>query len=196
MLHPFRWHPWPFEVAHALGAVPLLYLAWLAIRYERRDASFWWLAGGYLVSFLADTASHWTGHPLVSSTYPILQSGLIAAAILNDRDMTIYVLIMGWAATAALGFQGVTGVDILLHTVCWLSLVGLAYQAKGVPFRSALMLGFGLGWLAWVWYAGWPGWGSWAGFQLTRVAGCALFCVAAARGTRRAPLVLLKGRAA
>lgn len=176
-------HRWPFEAAHALGAVPLLVLIG-----RRRDAAFWWIAGGYFVSFLADTASHWTGHPLVSSTYPLLQAGLIAAALLADADLTLYVLLLAWAATTALGFQGVTGLDILLHTVAWLPLVAFGWRT---PFRSALLVSFGLGWLCWLAYTGWPGWTTWLLFQGTRVAGTGLFCRAAIRAARL-HLILLR----
>ena len=184
LLTPFRWHPWPFEAAHALGAVPLLYLAWLGFRYQRRDPAYWWVAAGYFASFLADTAAHWIGHPLVSSTYPILQAGLIAAALLPAAELTLFVVVMAWAATTAVAWQGITGVDILLHTVCWLSLAGIAYRARSVPFRDALLTSFGVGWLAWLLYSADPGWLSWAGFQLTRVAGTAAFCVAVAHAGR------------
>lgn len=187
-------HAWPFELAHALGAVPLLWLGWLRFRGQVRDAAFWWVAGGYFVSFLADTASHWTGHPLVSSTYPLLQAGLIAAAVFPPEDDWLYVWTLAGAGLASVWLTGVTGLEILLHTVAWLPLASAALSRRGVPFRPALLLSFGLGWVAWLAYTGWPGWSTWILFQLTRVAGTTAFCVAAARAAR--PHLILLRRAA
>lgn len=171
---------WPFGVAHHMGAAPLIWVAWLRFRGKKLDVAWLWLAGAFFVSWLADTASHWTGHPLVSVTYPVTQAGIISAVFLNRYDAMKLVAVIVVVGVADVLWQGVQGPDILLRTVAWLSIVGIAYPLKQLgKLRVSLLVSFGVGWLAWMWYAMNPGWPSYLGYQGIRLMGILLFCLAA-----------------
>lgn len=189
---------WAAEVATAIGIVPLLWIAFLHFRGKARDLAWWWIAGAFAVSWLADNASRWTGHPLVSVTYPVAQAGLIGAVFLFRADAIKFVLVLMAVGVADILLIGVQGPDILLRTVAWLSVVGIVYPIWQLGrLRTSLLVYFGMGWLAWMLYASiatWPDWVfyfrgqphaispawlSWSSYQLTRLAGILLFCWAA-----------------
>jgi len=168
------------EVAHQMGLVPVLWLAWLHFRGKPRGAEWWWLAGAFFVSWLADTASHWTGHPLVGMVYPVLQAGLVGAVLLYRKDAIVFVVLLMVAGIADVLVNGILPHDVFLRTVAWLSVVGIVYPLKQLgQLRASLLLYFGCGWLAWMWYAVDPGWYSWGWYQFIRFSGILAFCWAA-----------------
>jgi len=111
------------ELAHWLGLAPV---AWLALRRERRS-DWWWLAGAFGVSWIADTAAHLWGHPwFVSAVYPVSQAALIGAVLLPrpDADWFIGVLVVG--GILGLAREGTTHPSVLLHTVAYGGIVAVS----------------------------------------------------------------------
>ena len=171
------------ELAHALGIVPLLWLAVLHATGQKRDAGWWWIAGALSVSFIADTASHWVPHPLVSQVYPVTQAALIAAVLLPSRPLVESVIALFLCAAAgSIVVRQAAGLDVLLHTIAWGGIALIAYdQLPKGALRSALVYGFGLGVVAWWAFVAVPGWWTWGAFQLTRVFAVGGFTLAAWR---------------
>lgn len=163
-----------------MGLVPLVWLAILHFRGKVCGAEWWWLAGSFAVSWLADTASHYTGHPLVGMTYPVLQAGIIGAVFLFRADAILFVLALMVAGVTDVLVNGILPHDVFLRTVAWLSVVGILWPLRQLGrLRTSLLVAFGLGLLTWWGYAIWPGWTSWSLYQLTRLIGILLFCWAA-----------------
>lgn len=160
------------EGAHALGLLPLL---WVASHFERR-AEYWWLAVAFGVSFLADSAAHTLNPAVVSAVYPVLQAGLVGAVFLSRANASAFVALLvaaGWAS-----LQLGQSPDWLLHSVAWVGCAFLAYHRAPGRVKEALVLYFGLGWLAWLSYVLSPGWASWGTFQGIRALGILWFCLA------------------
>ena len=158
-----------------MGLVPLL---WLVAQRETRPV-WWGIAGAFGISWVADWASHWTGTWFVSALYPVSQAALIGALLLQKPQALLF--------TGALVLVGLFGVlthgtqtpEVLLHTVAWLSVVGIVWPLPLGRLRLALLGYFGLGWLAFLGYVLQPGWASWGLYQGTRALGIGLFCWAA-----------------
>jgi hypothetical protein len=169
-----------------MGLIPLIWLAILHFRGKRAGIEWWWLAGAFAVSWLADTAAHWTGSQLVGAVYPVSQSAIIGAVLLSRSEaieLTIGLVAIGVLDVYA---NGITGPDILLRTVAWLSIVGIVYPLRQLErLRMALIVSFGVGWVCWLGYAIWPGWSSWGLYQTVRLAGILLFCWASLKPSPR-----------
>jgi hypothetical protein len=168
------------EVATAIGAVPISRLGILRFKGKACDRAWWWLACAFLVSWMADNATRWTGHPMVSVTYPLLQAGIIVSVFLFRGDAIKMVIVLMMAGVADILWNGVQSPDILLRTVAWLSVVGVIYPLGQLGrLRASLLVYFGIGWACWMLYVAWPGWTSWSLYQLSRLVGIILFCWAA-----------------
>lgn len=171
--------PASVPVAHALGIVPVL---WLALRRERRR-EWWWLASALGVSFLADTVAllaYLRGTsvaPVVSTIYPVGQAALIGAVFLSRADA------QGWlGALVLVGLGSLALPDgLLVETVAWLGVAAIAWDHAVGPLRAALLLIFGLGWCAWMVYDAVPAMSTWLAYQSCRALGTGLFCWAQAR---------------
>lgn len=165
---------------HALGLVPLLWLVGLAFQRDQHDAAWWWLAAAFGVSFVADTLALFI-NPIVSGyIYPLLQGSIIGAVLLSRSDAATFGLVLGVTALAALAVLGIGGY-VPLHVVASLGVTGIAYHYRRLPslLRWSLLVSFGVGCAAWLLYAEHITWTTWGLYQLTRVAGTALFCAAA-----------------
>lgn len=162
-------------LALAFGLVPLLAVALL----RPKGSAWWWLAVAFGVSFVADLASLWWGHPLISQTYPVLQAGLFALVI-APRPVAIGTIgLVAVASAVSLGLRIAEGLDFMLHAVAWGSTAILArrYLIPGA-LRTALLLGFGGGVVAWTGFVIDPGWFWWLALQTTRALAAGWFCVA------------------
>lgn len=146
------------------------------------DAAWWWLAGVFGVSFLADSAAHWINPMVVGKAYPLMQAVLVAL-IFRARGQAVHVLgLLTLVTLVACWWQGPTGPDVLLRTVAWGTIIGLAWPRWELGLlRGALLVTFGCGLLTWYGYTLWPGWASWGVYQSTRVVGSLIFCLAALR---------------
>src|SRR5947208_264158 len=107
------------EIAHQMSLLPLLWLALLHARGVHRDAAWWWIAGAFGVSWLADTAAHWVSPWMVSAVYPVSQSAIIGAVLLGRRDAMAFLGALVCMALLSLFWEGVNGPMILLRTVAW-----------------------------------------------------------------------------
>lgn len=157
-------------VAWGLGLVPLLCVA-----ATKAPKAYWWLAGAFAVSFLADASALLTAAPhWVSRVYVVSQAALVGAVFL-DRPDALWTL----AALVFLGLVGVflqpAGPELFTHTCAWGLVALLAYEIAPQPLRRSLLVYFGWGLLAWAAYVMVPGWPSWLAYQGTRLVGIALF---------------------
>jgi hypothetical protein len=157
--------------AETLGLVPL---GWLAFRRERRP-EWWWIAGAFGVSWLADIGARLGDPWLVNAVYPVSQAGIIAAVLWPRREAQLAIGLLVVAGLCVLWLEGISGPDIILETVAALVIVGSAWRS---PFRGSLLVAFGLGWLAWMGYTLRPGLEMWGCYQATRVVAAAMFCQA------------------
>jgi hypothetical protein len=177
-----------FEIAHHMALIPVVWLGWLRFRGRDLGLAWWLLAGAFSISWLADWAAHWFNPLLVSPVYLVSQAWIVSAVFLSRREMLLLVTVLTLTGLAAVLWRGVSEPDVLLHTVAWLSVVGIVYQLPQLArLRTALLVAFGLGWLAWLGYAISPGWISWLIYQSVRATGIGLFCWAAT-----SPLPVLK----
>jgi hypothetical protein len=175
------------EFAHWMALLPLACLVLLARRGETRDAAWWWLAGAFSVSWLADTwadvipkSQRW----IPSLVYPLAQSALVGAVLLR-RSLALWFL----AALTAAGLSsamifGVSGPEILLRGMAWLGLGALVNRVT-IPLRLRLALSvyFGLDLIVWGVFMHWPTIVAWYVYQGIRLAGLMLFCDAATHPT-------------
>lgn len=164
-----------------MGLVPLAWLAWRTWREtEAPDLAYWWLAGAFAVSWVADSAAHVASPWAVSLLYPITQAALVGFVLLDtDRERVGLVLTLAAVAIVAVAWRGVEQPDVLLHTAAWLSVAGIVVDRRYLGrMRVALLVYFGVGCACWWAYVIAPGWTSWSALQLSRALGLALFCYA------------------
>jgi hypothetical protein len=167
-------------IAHGLGAVPLAWLALLAVRGYRVDAAWWWMAVAFGVSFAADVASLVVGHPLVSQTYPVLQGAVFTLALVPSRYAVRVIAAFFVAAAVSVTIRHAAGLDVLLHVVSWGFVA--AFAVNRVP---ALAWGFAALCVAWLAYVAWPGWWTWGAMQAVRGVTACAWGVSAWREARR-----------
>ena len=173
---------WLWRVLMALGLVPLAWLALLRWRGSRLDSAWWWMAFGFAVSFVADVATLVYPHRLVSQVYPVLQAALFILVLLPRKYAEWVIAVILVAASVSIAARDAAGLDVLLRVVAFGSVAGVAWLTlKPSVLRSSLIVAFGGGAVAWVGYVLSPGWTSYAGIQVARVAGTALWCLAATR---------------
>lgn len=165
----------------ALNFVSLLWMGWLAYRHEQRDVAFWWIAGAFAMGGVADILAFLgLGWETVSHVYPVGQSALIAAVLL-DKHTALWLLCgLGWASFLSL-LVFPTHTDVPLHTAAWGSLAWIGWRAKGCPFRPVLLWAFGAALLAWYWFAWTRSLESWLALQGCYAVGLGWFCLAASR---------------
>lgn len=163
-----------------MALVPLLWLAWLHWRGRDPGLAFWWLAGAFAVSWLADTAAHFANPWVVSKVYPVSQAAIVGMVFLSRRDAMLLIVVLALVGILDVLWIGIGDFDILLRTVAWLSVVGIVWPLRQLGrLRTSLLVYFGLGLAMWWGYAIWPGWTSWLGYQGVRAIGILWFCLAA-----------------
>ncbi len=171
-----------YDLPAALGLVPV---TWLAFRYWRGavvSVAAWTIAVAFWVSFLADMAvrAHHDWQWVVSPVYLVSQGTLMAGALLAWPTVLALVLpTLVAAGIVAMLAHGAEGPDILLHTVAFGTIAGLALQRT--RYRSALLVGFGVGLVAWWAYCASPSMATWAAYQSCRALAVVLFCAVEAR---------------
>jgi hypothetical protein len=174
------------EIAHQMALVPFLWLAALRARGARVDAAWFWLAGAFFVSWLADSGAHFVDPWLMSLVYPVSQAALVVAVLLERREALLFVGALVAVGVVAVAWQGVGAPDVLVHTVAWLGVALVVYDRDALGrLRLALLVSFGVCWLVWLCYTVWPGWTAWLAYQCVRALGIACFCWAASKPTPR-----------
>jgi hypothetical protein len=152
----------------------LLPLGWCLIHRERR-VLWWWIAGAFAISWLADAATL-VGYPtwVPASIYPVGQAGLLAV-VLAQRPAPWLGLLMV-AGIVGVYWEGVTGPTLILDTIAAGVVVRVAWSLTYVPLRLTLLMAFWVGGIAWIGYVLWPGWTSWGLYQGIRAASLGMFC--------------------
>lgn len=168
-----------------MALLPLLTLLVLARKGEHRDASFWWLASAFALSWVADVAALFTNAWLISATYPLSQAVLVSAVFLPRPQVMGFLLSLCAVGAYAIWIFGVDGPTIPFRFVAWGWLSYMVMGFYGVPFRSAILVYFGLGLFAWAAYMFTPSYATWLGYQSTRLLGLLLFVRCTWRGTPR-----------
>ncbi len=176
-------------VAASLGLLPLVGAA-SAHGRGVRDASRWWVASAFAVSFVADVASFFLAPMdrwIVSIVFPVSQTAILGAVLLSRKGADFVLAALILAAIGAVFWHGVEGPDVLLPTVASASVVGIVVGRWDLGhLRTGLLIYFGLGLLAWYSYAMWPGWSSYAVYQAARATGIG-FVVRALSSPVRSP---------
>lgn len=170
------WFPWMSWVAASFGAFPLV--AWL---FSRRDTAYGWLAFAYGVSLLADIAASQLAPAdrwLPMLVFLVTQASIMGAVFLTRTGDLIFAAVLVTIGLVAALWRKVEGPDVLLTTVAYLGICGIVWDRPLGLLRDALLVSFGLGWLAWMAYVVGPGMDTWLVVQGVRLAGIFLFCVA------------------
>lgn len=159
-----------YELAHHMALLP-----WLALAWRRpRESAVYWLAGVFLVAWLADWGAHGLPPFLVGAVYPLSQAGLVAA-VLAPRDRA-------WMIVAALTMLAIglapwwgNAPELVFRTAAWGTIVALLwFRGPLAGLREPLLCYFGVGLLTWYTFAaGWPN--SWLAYQGVRLAGLGWF---------------------
>ena len=170
-----------YGIFGTIGALPILWLGALSLRYETRGTEWWWLATALGVSWIADTVALFAHVPdQVGAVYPILQTGLIALVLLDRFWATNAIGLMLFTALVNVAWLGPRGDEWLLNTVSSaIACATVLLRWELGLLRSALLVLFGIGAIFWLWYVADPfGPGYWL-YQGTRLTATLMFCRAA-----------------
>lgn len=181
----------PMTVAtifHHLELIPLVWLVCMHTDGQKRGMAWWWLAAAFTVSWVADTISRELPQEqrwFVSLVYVVSQAALVGAVFLDRLDALRFIIALGIVGVADVLWNGtavLAGPDLLLRTVAWGAIVGLAWQTPA-RVRVSLLVSFGLGLAGWWAIAAFPGtsarWVSYLAYKAAWTAGMGLFCAAA-----------------
>lgn len=176
------------EIARWAGLAPLGWLLALHVAGRTRTVSVWWLASGFAVSWVADSIvlALPRDHPagwMISAIYPATQASIMGAAIIYRRERAVLFAILAHAAAcASILLHGVEGPEYASRILAWGTIAVVAWNFWQLgTLRLALLVYFGAGLLAWIVHTEWLIVATWYPYQLARVVGIALFCLAAAR---------------
>lgn len=161
---------WVGYAAMVTGLVPLAVVVWYRTAITTQSA-YWWLAGAFGVSFLADLAGLFGGGYLASQTYPLLQAGLVALVIAPRPIAVLTIGALAFISAVSLAWRMAAGLDVLLHVAAWGSTAALASRnLTPGPLRATLVWGFALLSLAWVGFRLEPTFLAWGVMQGVRLA--------------------------
>jgi hypothetical protein len=178
------------EIAHQMELIPLLWLAVLRLRGRKLDPAWWWLAGAFFVSWLADSAAHGVDPDLAGNIYPVVQAALVGAVFLDRLEALQFLTALAIVAVVAVLWRGPLGVDVLLRTVAWGGAVGVVVDRWALGrLRTALLVAFGLSLVAWWVFAAWPSLPTWLVYKAAWTTGMILFCRAALQPGPRFSLI-------
>lgn len=168
-----------------MAIAPLVWLVALTLSGQHPSSGWWWIAGAFAVSAVADLLGHKMNPWIPSAVYPIVQSTLIASVIAPRRKAAAFalVLIVVSITDTILTRNTPPHGDWALRSVAWLGLVWLVWTLPVPRLRLALLEAFGVGWMAWIGLLLIPGppdtvWGSpsWLTYQAVRATSLLLFC--------------------
>lgn len=154
-----------------LGLVPLVLVA-----ATKAPKAFWWLAGAFAISWLADTITFFTVQPWwTSRVYVVSQAALVCAVFLPRKEALGLLVFLVLAGLCAIALEP-KGPELPLHLVAWGLAAGIAEDEAPLLLKRSLVAYFGLGALAWLFYVSLGlehSW--WLAYQSTRVLGIGLF---------------------
>ena len=173
------------EMAHQMALIPLAWLSWVEwTRHREIDSAWYWLAGAFFVSWIADSAADtlpasWRWLP--SLVYPIAQVSIVGAVLLSRRAAWALLGALTCVGLAVAVSHGARGPDVLLRAASFGAVTAIVTYRRELPMRLRLALAvyFGLGLVLWLVYARWLTGPMWYGYQAARLAGLLLFCWAA-----------------
>jgi hypothetical protein len=176
------------EIAHWMGLVPLTWLAIEGARGQSRAAVWWWLAGAFGVSWVADTAAHFipqADSPAITVIYPVSQAAIIGAVLLSRRLAKVALWLLAALALIAILWNDAGQQDLLVRAAAWLLVVGIVWYRDDLPYRLrfCLLVYFGVGLAMWMVHLRWLTVATWYPYQAARLAGLVLFCWAASAST-------------
>lgn len=157
----------------------LIPLIWCVAQGETR-AEWWWLGIAFGISWLADTASHWMDPVVISTVYPVGQSAILGAVLLDRHAARVWVLGLMTLALMAIELEHFAP-DRLLRTIAWLGIVTMIWDRPLGRCWHVLVMAYGVGWAAWMAYTFWPGWTIWSTYQGIRAVSIGMFCWASRR---------------
>lgn len=165
------------EIAHQMGAIPLLWLITLTVRGKPREPQWWTLAIAFFVSWLADSAvdAHMNAW-VVSVAFPVGQTALIGAVFFNPVPAMLLAVVLVVVGCLAVAVQGVSGPDVILSSVAALAVILCVWNSPQRKVRASLLVYFGLGQVAWLILAALMTTPTWYGYQACRLIGLLLFC--------------------
>lgn len=173
------------ELAHQMALIPLAVLCGLDLRGERRDIRWWWLAGMFGVSWLADTTVHygWLPGTTASALYPLVQAVIAGCVFLPWRQAIPFSALVVAATVFLFGFGGIQSPDIEFRSLAWIAILWLVTDDAWLgPIRMACLITFGLGLVAWIIHARSLTLATWYPYQLVRLVGVGVFARAAIVG--------------
>jgi hypothetical protein len=185
IVRPWWDERWVTKVIWQFALIPLAWLVVLLVRRERPGAAWWWMAGAFAVSWLADAPvdSMPRAYQYVPpAVYPVVQSSIFGRVLLLHRRHAITLLgVLSAGGLIAVLWNGVKGPDVLLHTVAFLAVVVIVANTPELPARLqvCLLVYFGLGWVTWVTHFRMLTLATYYPYQSARLAGLLLFCFAA-----------------
>ena len=184
-------------VAIVMPLLPLAWLGWLWTRGQHRDAAWWWMAGGFAISWVANVASDYlpaNARWVVSAVYPVSQSAIFGAVLLDRTEALMFLALLTPIGIVAAVMGAAQGPDILLRSAAWLVLAAVAWMRKELPqrLRISIVVYFFLGYCTWLMLAAWvhdhpdahgaaP---EWYGYMLAQFAALVLFCWAATENSK------------
>lgn len=173
-----------------LNFVPLLWLIVLAARQQSRDVAFLWIATSFALGGVADVlAALGLGWAVAGHVYPLGQSALIAAVLLDKPTALWFLGLLGWVAVGSLLIWP-TAPDVPLHVCAWVSLGWVANRVRPIgPLWFAIFCGFGLALPCYLWFVATRSLDAWVAMQAAYAVGVGFFCYAASR-TRTALAVV------
>lgn len=167
--------PIPVIVSQWMVLFPLALLLYLHQRGESRNIAYWWIAGAYAVSWVADWLADLLPVQIPSLVYPIVQSAIVGAVLLSAPDGRVFVWALCGLALVAIGF--LPDLDVLLRTVAWLVISVAAWRAQTIGLtRAALLVTFGAGLIGWYAFLILQSVPSWYGYHLCWAVGVLLYC--------------------
>jgi hypothetical protein len=187
VVHPWWDQRWIANVAWQMALIPL---AWLSILrwgdWRVMDSAWWWMAGAFAVSWLADAPIDHMPHVydwLSVFVYPIAQSVLVGAVLLPRVHAILLMGLLIGTALFVILTRGTVGPDAALSSVANLAVVWIAWTRRELPqpLRLALFVYFGLGWIVWLVHVEWLTVATWYPYQCVRLVGLLLFCWAAVK---------------
>jgi hypothetical protein len=171
-------------VSQGMALLPLAWLATGEAWGQRRIASLWWIAVAFGVSWVTDSvagmlepADRWAP----TLIYPIVQTGLIAAALILQRRIAVLLMLdLGAIALTAIVWRGLHAPDVILHSAASLAVIAIVIDRRELPalLRASLLIYFGLGLVAWLVHVYWLVVATWYAYQAVRLAGLVTFSIA------------------
>lgn len=180
-----------FEVvAHQAALLPLATLLYLTMRHRKEYGITWWLiAAGLAVSWIADTMTRMIDWRLMTYLYPPFQFGLIYLALLRRHPYILLKILSGMTLLAliSLAYGPLNAPEVPTQMVASILVVMFIWNRSDLGLiREGLCVYFGLGLILWATCAFTVAAPdvfllAWFGYQIARLVGLTLVTTAVAK---------------